>query len=298
MHFVQSPPSPQSHSVSLRILGQHIRVVCPDPALREIVTVNFGAMAAPDQCARADLEYRVSTDDAQAPIALTRSGEPALAADAPGDFLYLLEKDITVELQKRRPELFFLHSAAVDWRGGCYLLAAESGSGKSTTTWGLLHHGFRYLSDELSPIDLDSLMVAPYPHALCLKQSPAPDYRLPDSAMRLGRTIHVPAQALPSAFVTGPRPLRGVLLVKHCPDVRQPVMHSISAAEAGARLYVAALNALAHANRGLDAAIRIAERVPCFAVATGDLAMTCAVIRSRIEALTSDVVAAEEDRPA
>jgi hypothetical protein len=161
----------------------------------------------------------------------------------------------------------------------------------------LLHHGFRYLSDELSPIDLDSLMVVPYPHALCLKRSPTPDYRLPDNAMRLGRTIHVPAQALPSAFVTGPRPLRGVLLVKHCPDLRRPVMRSIGSAEAGARLYVAALNALAHANRGLDAAISIAERVPCFAVSTGDLGLTCALIRSRIERMAADAVAAHECRP-
>ncbi len=296
MHSVQSTPPQQTRSVSLRILGLHIRVACPDPALREIVVLNFGAMVAADESPPADLEYRVSTHETQTSIALIRAGEPALAADTPGDFLYLLEKDITVELQKRRPDLFFLHSAAVDWNGECYLLAAESGSGKSTTTWGLLHHGFRYLSDELSPVDLDSMMVFPYPHALCLKQLPAADYRLPDAALRLGRTIHVPAQALPGAPVIGPRPLRGVLLVKHCPDLRRPTMRPISSAEAGARLYVAALNALAHANRGLDAAVSIAERVPCFAVSTGDLAMTCGLIRSRIERMAAEFIA-EECRP-
>ena len=71
-------------------------------------------------------------------------------------------------------------------------------------------------------------------------------------------------------------------------------MHSISSAEAGARLYVAALNALAHAQPRAGRAMSIAEHVPCFAVSTGDLAVTCAMIRSRIERMAPDVVAARE----
>ena len=67
---------------------------------------------------------------------------------------YMLEKDMAVELQKRRSELLFLHSAAVERGNEACLLAAEAGSGKSTTTWALLHHGFRRtLSDRETAVD-------------------------------------------------------------------------------------------------------------------------------------------------
>ena len=57
-------------------------------------------------------------------------------------------------------------------RLGHMWVLGKTGAGKSTTAWGLLHHGFSYLSDELAPIDLETLEVLPYRHALCLKRRP------------------------------------------------------------------------------------------------------------------------------
>ena len=54
-------------------------------------------------------------------------------------------------------------------------------------------------------------------------------------------------------------------------------------AEAGVRLYVVALNALAHPNRGLDAALRIASGIPCFEVWTTGLPASCATIGAAAE---------------
>lgn len=273
----------------LYILGQQVRIDCSRPELNKVLRLNFGAMAAPNSDRRADLEYRIEASADSAGIALLRVGQPTQNADSDGDLLFLLEKDLTVELQKRRADCFFMHAAAVEWNGGCYLLAAESGGGKSTTTWGLVHHGFRYLSDELSAIDLETMMVLPYPHAICLKQLPPPNYPLPEVALHLGRTIHVPTSALPSSLVAAPRRLRGVFFVKHSPDLGSPAIHSVGRAEAAARIYVCALNALAHENRGLDASVRIAEHAHCFALSAGDLAQTCALIRSTIETMGTAV---------
>ncbi len=47
--------------------------------------------------------------------------------------------------------------------------------------------------------------------------------------------------------------------------------------EASAHLYVTILNALAHRNQGLDAAVALAEQLPCYALAAGDLRATCAL---------------------
>lgn len=278
----RSPPP-----LSFLIIGQRVHVDCPDPRLRDLVAAKFAAMMAPIDGAVPDLHYRVAKGATRETIRLVRQGRAAREEVDRGEFLFLLEKDITVELQRRRADLLFLHAAAVEWQGTALLLAAESGSGKSTTTWGLLHHAFQYLSDELSPVDVDTMRVFPYPHALCLKRDPPPPYALPVRAIRLGHAIHVPVDALPGPTVSGPRPLGGVFLVAHRPHLRTPEVRSISAAEASAHLYVAALNALAHPNHGLHAVARISQQVPCFALSSSDLASTCALVRSTVDSIVA-----------
>jgi hypothetical protein len=199
------------------------------------------------------------------------------------DLLYSLEKDITVRLQQQRADLLFVHAAAVEWRGRAALLAADSGSGKSTTTWALLHHGFGYLSDELGPVDLGSNLVFPYPHALCLKRPPPPPYELPGATLDLGRTLHVPTSALPAVTITRPLPLGTVFLLKHDSSLDRPTLRPISAAEAGARLYITALNALAHADRGLDAVLGLAAQVRCYALITARLPATCKLLHETLD---------------
>lgn len=240
-------------------------------------------MVGSNHVADFDVQYWIRTRETRPNFALIRDGQPALDCEDLGDLLYFLERDLTVELQKRRADLFFLHSASLDWRGKACLLAAESGSGKSTTTWGLLFHEFGYLSDELSPIDLESMHVLPYPHALNLKRSPAGPYPLPKEAIHLGATIRVPVRHLPGATILGSRPLGAVFLLAHRPELSAPEVRAIGPAEASARLYVNALNALAHPNHGLDAVVRIAEQVPCFSIASTELAMTCAKIAATVE---------------
>lgn len=270
-------------SLSFLILGQRVRVECADKAILALLYSNFEAMVVPNDVANFDVRYWIRTRETRPSFALIRNGHPALDCEDLGEVLFFLERDMTVELQKRRADLFFLHSASVEWRGKACLLTAESGSGKSTTTWGLLYHGFRYLSDELSPIDLESMRVLPYPHALNLKQSPPGRYPLPKEAIHLGRTIHVPVRHLPEATISRSLPLGAVFLLAHRPELTAPEVRALGQAEASARLYVNALNALAHPNHGLDAVVRIAEQVPCFSIASTELAMTCAVISATME---------------
>ena len=116
---------------------------------------------------------------------------------------------------------------------------------------------------------------------------PPPDYALPATALRVGRRIHVPTDALPGATLSWPCALGAVFLVKHRPDLAAPELRAVSRAEASAYLYVNALNALAHPSRGLDAVVRIAEQVPCFSIDATELAATCAVIGSAFD----DVIA-------
>jgi hypothetical protein len=261
----------------LQIFERRVHAWCDDFEIARLLEHNFGRLRSPDSGdPSADLDYslRRHADG----FVLERShGEPLCAAEA-GELLYLLEKDVTVELQKLRRDLYFLHAAALAWRQEAFLVVGASGAGKSTLTWALSHHGFRYLSDELAPIDLDRLDVHAYPHALCLKAVPAEPYALPASTLETAWTLHVPASDLPGGVGDTSRLAAIFFLQSDFSTPAEPGLRPISAAEAGARLLANALNPLAHATDGLDPAIAIARRVHRFELRPGNLERTCALV--------------------
>jgi len=269
-----------SSLLTFQLLGQTVSIACADPTVTRIVADNFIAMPASPDSAAPDLVYAVERHPGHDAYLLHRQAHASVAADDLCELLFHLEKDLIVALQTRRPDLLHLHAAALAWEGRAWLLIGDSGAGKSTTTWGLLHHGLRYLSDELSPVDLESLTVHPYPHALCLKRRPPGPYAFPeDQVLDLGRTLHVPVGALPADPVHAPCPLAGLIFVRHDPLLRQPVLRPLQAAEAGARLYVTTLNALAHSGHGLDPVASLAQRLPSWSLASAGLADSCELVQ-------------------
>jgi hypothetical protein len=269
-------------SLSLGILGQCVRIDCHGPAaVASCLAANFGAMLASSSRTRPDIAYRTRPVDGAYRVEREATGSRLSATDL-GELVHFLEKDLTVELQRRRPDLFFMHGAVLEWRGTAVVLAGDSGSGKSTTAWALLHHGFRYLSDELACIEPDTLRVFAYPHAVCLKRAPPPPYALPAATLHLGRTRHVPTTALPTPLADDALPLGAVFLIRWDPNLARPQLRRLGAAEASARIYITALNALAHPDRGLGVAVHIAKRVPCFAIGTAGLGESCKIIRSAL----------------
>src|SRR5262249_15342606 len=160
----------------------------------------------------------------------------SLLASDDGDLLFQLEKEITIEIQKLRPDLYFLHAAVLEYHGLGLMLVAQSGGGKSTTAWALSHYGFRYLSDELAPIDLSTLQVLPYPHALNMKNLPPSSYSLPSETIWTSRTLHVPVEALPGGEQTAPTCLAAIFFVSYRPE-QEPCAIPISRAEAAVRLF-------------------------------------------------------------
>jgi hypothetical protein len=258
------------------VLDQRVRIDCASPALARLVAANFQAMVAAPAAGPVDFHYAIDVRDGgwvlHAPEGAT------FVAGGLDDLIFDLEKHLTVALQRRCPELVFLHAAALARGGRAWLLAGDSGAGKSTTTWALLHHSWRYLGDELAPVDLASGRVHPYPRALCLKRRPPSAYPLPEAVLDLGRTLHVPPDALPGAVETRPCVLGGILFVRYRAGLDAPTLRPLGRAEACARLYVVTLNALAHPAHGLDAARRLVEHLPCHALECDDLPAACQLL--------------------
>jgi len=220
-----------------------------------------------------DMEFVIQEADSKI---LLSGPERTISADDTGDLLYFLDKEITLALQVRRRELCFVHAGTVVTPDGrAIVLAAASGSGKSTLTWALLHHGFRYMSDELAPIDPTTRMVYGYAHALCLKQKPPARYPLPAETLATSRTMHIPISGL-----TQPAGLAAIFFIDHRHPENHPILGNIHPARAALHLYANTLNPLAHPNDGLDAIATIAESVPCFEVNTADLKAACLAIES------------------
>jgi hypothetical protein len=90
--------------------------------------------------------------------------------------------------------------------------------------------------------------------------------------------MHIPASALPNSPIKSPKPLGAILFLRRDTALSEPSYIKVSPAEAGARLYANTLNALAHPDSGLDAAIKIAGAVPAFILDAADLKTTCELI--------------------
>ena len=267
--------------IELSVLGCNIAIDCRDAHARAIVMANYSLLRA-QRDGPAVLRYAIDRDKSSQQFLISRDRQGSATISDDAELLYLLEKDITVEVQKLRADLYFVHGAALELAdtGKALALIAPSGFGKSTTAWGMLHHGFTYLSDELVPLDLPTMLVYPYPHALCLKKYPPAGYPVPMGALHTSRTIHIPPELMPSAACSQPVTLAAIFFVEYTPEIREPAVEPVSIAEAAARIFANALNPLAHCGDGLDGAVQVAKSVPSFKFFVPSLNPTCRFIKN------------------
>jgi energy-coupling factor transporter ATP-binding protein EcfA2 len=240
--------------------------------------------------AHLNLRYSVTQRKGSCGFTLRRNSQESITAPNDGELAFLLKNDMTIEVQKLRPDLYFIHAASLQFEKRAILLVGPSGSGKSTTTWGLLHFGFRYLSDELAPVRLDTMEVNPYPLAICLKKKPPKPYFLPNQTLFTSRTIHVPTEFLPSKVRQDPIPLVAIFFLHRPSPCSAAAVKPMGKAEAAARLFANALNPLVHEGEGLDGAIKIVRNRPCFELTIADLSATCALVKNTLRRISDDQI--------
>jgi hypothetical protein len=117
-----------------------------------------------------------------------------------------------------------------------------------------------------------------FPHALCLKADPPEPYPLPAGTLRSSRTRHVPVNLMPSLLAPEPFAPDTIVFVQYRPELERPTIAPLGHAEAAARLYVQALNPLAHPEDGLDAALEIVRGARCLSLEAAALEATCELL--------------------
>jgi hypothetical protein len=223
----------------------------------------------PDSDLRVVRSYAVAGPDSSGSFVIADETTITIARGA-ADLLYQIDKAIIVALQLERPDLFFLHAATIAVNGRAVAMPASPGTGKSTLTLALVEHGLEYLSDELAPVDLEGLTVVPYPHAVCLKSAPPPPYDFPEGTLKVDRRFQVPVASLASSTRLDPLPLAGLVFLRRDGN-RFDGLRPITTASGATCLMAHLLNGMAHPNYGLDSAIALSDRVPCFELDVTDL---------------------------
>ena len=254
----------------LTACGRRFQLLSEDSSVIDLLAGVFAGMRAAGAADSSTPTYSIDRYEDGFAISGT---EPSGFAEDEADLVYHVDKAITLALQHQRPDLFFLHAAALARGSKVAVLAAPPGTGKSTVTLALTGMGLTYLSDELAPIELDTLAIHPYPHGLCLKNVPPPPLQLPSRAIACGARFHVPMPAPGN----GPWTLAALVFLRR--DDERFERRAITAGSAAAMMMANALNPLAHEGDGLEAAVRLAGAAPAFEVDVTDLDRAAASIR-------------------
>jgi hypothetical protein len=261
-------------ALSLAACGRRFLVRSPDAGTIDLLRRVFQGMLVPADASPEALAYDVERSPGGYAI---RGDRVSSFADDDADLVFQVDKAITLDLQFERPDLFFVHAAALASGSRAVVLAAPPGTGKSTLTLALTDLGLTYLSDELAPIDLDTLAVHPYPHGLCLKNAPPQPLRMPADAVACGSRFHVPMSA------PGDGPWTAAALVFLRRDAERFDRREVSAGSAAAMLMANALNPLAHEGDGLEAAVRLAISVPAFEIDITELTRAATLVRGLLD---------------
>jgi hypothetical protein len=184
-------------------------------------------------------------------------------------------------------DFLFLHAGAVAGQEQRVIIPAEPEAGKSTLVASLLREGFRYLSDELAPIDPVTSGVYPFHKHIAVANAgldhiaggaPALPYDYPDLSRELPDRHMRPADLGSSEAEAGPVDL----IVFLTPDREgPPTLRPMSSAETVARLLDHTLNAELYGDRAMKMIARVARSAESFELIGGSSADRAALLRRR-----------------
>lgn len=202
-----------------------------------------------------------------------------------------IEWAINWEVPRVMPEYLQIHASSMEVGGVGVIFPGYSGSGKSTLTAGLLAGGWRYLCDEFALIHADTLMLHPYPRAICVKQ---PSHAVVASlGLKLcgskrylkGGKGHVgflrPTDVRPGAI--GRSCSIGYVIFPTYTAGATPELIPVSRGEAAFSLHKVCFNLMNCDRLGVDVLAAMIRGASCYRLISGEIGATCRLVRALLE---------------
>jgi hypothetical protein len=199
----------------------------------------------------------------------------------------ILMDQIRISCYENVKDYVLFHSGAVVKDGRAILLPAQSESGKTTLTLGLMSYGYRYLTDEVASIHRETLEVVPYQRPIFVWHWSSPlrkdvgkkfrifRYRDRDNADWRWQYI------VPQDGAVMPRDSRWevdwIIFPRYTPKGKT-ALKSISAAQAVVYLMQNCWNQSLFPDGGLKICIELARRARCYTLEMGNLDRACELI--------------------
>lgn len=187
------------------------------------------------------------------------SGAKVATAHSVSELQQVLKSEVSLDLIRSNPGFLWLHASGATIGGKAILLTGISGRGKSTLVSGLCQRGWKYLGDDMLPLELETRRVLPFP-ATALRRIPEESGKFlpPDRFDRLKRTW---INMSPETVSMEPAPVGGIIL----PEFRLDGTHTLEPAAgscAATALLSGCINFIEHDRDAVHHLCALIESVP------------------------------------
>ena len=158
--------------------GRQVVIAARGARVQSAIAATFGHAHQPPQ---ANPVARLTLRRTRGGYAVVGGCEPDSTDGTLADAIRSLRYQATLHLMAARPDLVWLHAAAVSRDGRALLIAGPGGSGKSSLATELVGVGFCYLGDDVIPLDPVSGTAFPFPVTPAVRSTPGG--RLPRKAV-------------------------------------------------------------------------------------------------------------------
>ncbi len=178
--------------------------------------------------------------------------------DVSVDLLLPLVKDeVRLQFMRSRPDLLWMHAGAVERDGGALLVSGRSGQGKSTMTTWLVEHGWRYMTDDVAPVRMETDRIIPFLQAPVRRLHPGREVEEHELS-----TLKREAPDLNESQICRlETEIRGIVFVAYTPGA-DATLRKLDMGAAALELLRNATNFVDHKAAAVGRAANLAERVP------------------------------------
>ena len=178
------------------------------------------------------------------------------------ELLPLIKDEIRLQFMRARPDLLWMHAGAIERAGGALLLAGSSGQGKSTLTTYLCDHGWRFMSDDIAPVRMDTDRVIPFPQVPVRRLHPGREVPV-DELHKLERES---VEVMPDGLCRDEPEIHGIVFIKYVNGAETKLVH-LDQGSAAMEILKNATNFFDHKDAAVARAVGLVTRVVMYRLA-------------------------------